>query len=55
MYFRLRLIGYFEGIDAERGIAWRANDWLVRATLDDDNFSVPHPQFRVLDINLRKD
>jgi transposase len=25
-YFRLRLIGYFEGIDSERGIAWRAAD-----------------------------
>jgi Transposase domain (DUF772) len=23
MYFRLLLIGYFEGIDSERGIAWR--------------------------------
>ena len=22
MYFRLLLIGYFEGIDSERGIAW---------------------------------
>jgi hypothetical protein len=24
IYFRLLLIGYFEGIDSERGIAWRA-------------------------------
>ena len=23
IYFRLLLIGYFEGIDSERGIAWR--------------------------------
>jgi transposase len=29
VYFRLLLIGYFEGIDAERGIAWRANDSLA--------------------------
>jgi len=29
MYFRLLLIGYFEGIDAERGIAWRAADSLA--------------------------
>jgi transposase len=28
-YFRLLLIGYFEGIDAERGIAWRAADSLA--------------------------
>ena len=26
IYFRLLLIGYFEGIDSERGIAWRATD-----------------------------
>jgi transposase len=25
-YFRLLLIGYFEGLDAERAIAWRASD-----------------------------
>jgi transposase len=25
-YFRLPLIGYFEGLDAERAIAWRAAD-----------------------------
>jgi transposase len=29
IYFRLLLIGYFEGIDAERGIAWRAADSLA--------------------------
>jgi transposase len=28
-YFRLLLIGYFEGLDAERGIAWRATDSLA--------------------------
>jgi transposase len=28
IYFRLLLIGYFEGIDSERGIAWRAEDSL---------------------------
>ena len=39
-YFRLLLVGYFEGIDAERGIAWRAADSLairrfVRLALDE--------------------
>jgi transposase len=39
-YFRLLLVGYFEGIDSERGIAWRAADSLavrsfVRLALDD--------------------
>jgi transposase len=28
MYFRMLLIGYFEGIDSERGIAWRVADSL---------------------------
>ena len=28
-YFRLLLLGYFEGIDSERGIAWRAADSLA--------------------------
>jgi transposase len=28
IYFRLLLVGYFEGIDSERGIAWRAEDSL---------------------------
>ena len=33
-YFRLLLVGYFEGIDSERGIAWRATDsWAVRSFL----------------------
>ena len=27
-YFRLLMVGYFEGIDSERGIAWRATDSL---------------------------
>ena len=31
-YFRLLLVGYFEGIDSERGIAWRATDSLAIRT-----------------------
>ena len=34
-YFRLLLLGYFEGLDSERGIAWRAADSLsIRTFLD---------------------
>jgi transposase len=29
IYFRLLLVGYFEGVDSERGIAWRAADSLA--------------------------
>ena len=29
MYYRMLMIGYFEGIDSERGIAWRLADSLA--------------------------
>src|ERR1035437_7603235 len=29
VYFRMLLVGYFEGIDSQRGIAWRCSDSLV--------------------------
>jgi transposase len=29
VYFRMLFIGYFEGIDSQRGIAWRCNDSLA--------------------------
>ena len=32
VYFRLLLVGYFEGLDSERGIAWRAADSLALRT-----------------------
>ena len=40
IYFRLLLVGYFEGIDSERGMAWRASDSLsirsfLRIALDE--------------------
>jgi transposase len=40
IYFRLLMVGYLEGIDSERGIAWRASDSLsirsfVRIALDE--------------------
>src|SRR6266404_2995319 len=42
-YFRLLLLGYFEGLDSERGIAWRAADSLsVRKFLGYD-LSEPTP------------
>ena len=31
-YFRLLLLGYFEGLDSERGIAWRVADSLAIRT-----------------------
>ena len=29
VYFRMLMVGYFEGIDSERGIAWRCADSLA--------------------------
>ena len=29
MYFRILLVGYFEGLDSERGMSWRASDSLA--------------------------
>ena len=30
-YFRMHLVGYFEGIDSERGLEWRCSDFPVAA------------------------
>ena len=41
-YFRLLLLGYFEGLDSERAIAWRAADSLsIRDFLDVDLHEAP--------------
>src|SRR5215471_735628 len=42
-YFRLLLIGYFEGIDGERGIAWRAADSLALRRFLELELSEPPP------------
>jgi transposase len=44
-YFRLLLVGYFEGLDSERGMAWRAADSLAVRTfvgLDLDTAAPDH-------------
>jgi transposase len=60
-YFRLLLVGYFEGIDSERGIAWRATDSLVvrsflRLPLDDappDHSTIARTR-RLIDIETHR-
>src|SRR5512143_1710248 len=32
-YFRMHMVGYFEGIDSERGIEWRCSDWATSSIL----------------------
>ena len=60
-YFRLLLIGYFEGIDSERGIAWRAADSLglrqfLRIGLDEDtpNHSTISRTRRLIDVETHR-
>src|SRR5438094_8066218 len=60
-YFRLLLLGYFEGIDSERGIAWRAADSLavrrfVRLALDEaapDHSTISRTR-RLIDIETHR-
>jgi transposase len=60
-YFRLLLVGYFEGIDSERGIAWRAADSLairsfVRLALDEvaPNHSTLSRTRRTIDLETHR-
>lgn len=60
-YFRLLLIGYFEGIDSERGIAWRAADSLglrefLRVGLDEEtpNHSTLSRTRRLIDVTTHQ-
>jgi transposase len=55
IYFRLLLIGYFEGIDSERGIAWRAADLLaLRVFLGLDRHDAP-PEHSTISRTARLD
>src|SRR5512144_1948081 len=42
-YFRLLLVGYFEGLDSERGIAWRAADSLAVRSFVGLSLDTPAP------------
>src|SRR5215213_8670064 len=60
-YFRLLLIGYFEGIDSERGIAWRVADSLglrqfLRIGLDEEtpNHSTISRTRRLIDVETHR-
>ena len=60
MYFRLLLIGYFEAIDSERGMAWRANDSLalrrfLRVGLDESAADSRRARKRVTETAGRED
>jgi transposase len=60
-YFRLLMVGYFEGLDSERGIAWRAADPLalrqfLRIGLDEqtpDHSTLSRPR-RLIDVETHR-
>jgi transposase len=61
-YFRLLLIGYFEGLDSERAIAWRAADsFALRRLLDMELVEAPpdHSTFsrtrRLIDLETHRE
>jgi transposase len=62
MYFRLLLIGYFEGLDSERGMAWRTADSLglrrfLRIGLDEappDHSTISRTR-RLLDVETHRE
>jgi len=59
IYFRLFLIGYFEGIESERGIAWRTTDSLaLRGCLGLDEAPPEHSTIsrtrRLIDLETRR-
>jgi transposase len=47
-YFRLLLLGYFEGLDSERGIAWRAADSLAVRSFVGLGLDAPAPDHSTL-------
>jgi transposase len=47
-YFRLLLVGYFEGLDSERGIAWRAADSLAVRSFVGLGLDTPAPDHSTL-------
>jgi transposase len=42
-YFRMLPVGYFEGLDSQRGIAWRCSDSLSLRTFHGVPLSEPTP------------
>jgi transposase len=53
VYFRLLLIGYFEGIDSERGIAWRVADSLTLRDFLGYELSTAPPDHSTISRNRR--
>ena len=53
-YFRLLLVGYFEGLDSERGIAWRAADSLAVRSFVGLGLDTPAPDHSTISRTRRR-
>ena len=53
VYFRLLLIGYFEGIDSERGIIWRVADSITLREFLGYRLTEPTPDHSTISRNRR--
>lgn len=53
LYFRMLLIGYFEGIDSERGIAWRLADSIALREFLDYSLADTTPDHSTISRNRR--
>ena len=54
VFFRMLFIGYFEGIDSQRGIAWRCSDSLSLRTLLGLQATVASPDHSSLTVNRKR-
>ena len=54
VYFRMLLVGYFEGIDSQRGIAWRCADSLSLRTFLGVPLDEPTPDHSTMSVTRRR-
>src|SRR6266436_1429820 len=54
VYFRMLLVGYFEGIDAQRGIAWRCSDSLALREFLGLGLTKPVPEHSSLTVTRQR-
>jgi transposase len=54
VYFRMLLIGYFEGIDSQRGIAWRCADSLSLRTFLGVPLDKPTPDHSTMSVTRKR-
>src|SRR5437762_1667088 len=54
VYFRMLMVGYFEGIDSQRGIAWRCSDSLALREFLGLGMTKPVPEHSSLTVTRQR-